>query len=68
MDATNRVEAVRCFQFAKKCLDDGDRVKCVRLLEKSRHLCPTEECQSEALEVIQTISFILHPRCAIQSS
>ncbi|XP_062504999.1 dnaJ homolog subfamily B member 12-like [Corticium candelabrum] len=45
MDATNRVEAVRCFQFAKKCLDDGDRVKCVRLLEKSRHLCPTEECQ-----------------------
>ena len=48
MDIANRDEALRCFHLAETCVADGNRLKAVRLLNKSLKLCPTDESKGKA--------------------
>ena len=44
----NRSDAEECLAIAKQYLAKGNKVKAVKLLEKSLRLYPTQECRSEA--------------------
>ena len=44
----NRSDAEECLAIAKQYLAKGNKVKAVKLLEKSSRLYPTQECRGEA--------------------